>query len=143
MAKFILGALVRHKDFPLGARAHLMMAFGVVCAVFEARNSGLGQVIDAAMVDGVASLTTLIYAMAAQGRWTMDAPGSNFCDGGSHYYDSYETADGKFVAVAPVEPQFYAILVEKLGLDLDQVTNAIGQHWRRLDGSENGSRRKE
>jgi alpha-methylacyl-CoA racemase len=96
----------------------LMMAFGVVCAVFEARNSGQGQVIDAAMVDGVASLTTLIYAMAAQGRWKMDAPGSNFCDGGSNYYDSYETADGKFVAVAAIEPQFYAILVEKLGLDL-------------------------
>ena len=96
----------------------MMMAFGIVCAVFEASRSGQGQVIDAAMIDGVASLTTLIYAMAAQGRWTMDAPGSNFCDGGSHYYDSYETADGQFMAVAATEPQFYAILVDKLGLDL-------------------------
>lgn len=96
----------------------LMMAFGIVCAVFEARQSGQGQVIDAAMVDGVASLTTLIYSMAAQGRWTIDAPGSNFCDGGSHYYDTYETSDGQYLAVAPTEPQFYAILVEKLGLDL-------------------------
>ena len=96
----------------------LMMAFGVVCAIFEARQSGKGQVIDAAMVDGVASLTTLIYSMAAQGRWTMDASGSNFCDGGSHYYDTYETSDGKYLAVAPTEPQFYAVLVEKLGLDL-------------------------
>ena len=96
----------------------LMMAYGIACALLEARRSGRGQVIDAAMVDGVASLTTLIYSMAAQGRWTMDAPGSNFCDGGSHYYDSYETSDGKFVAVAASEPQFYAVLVEKLGLDL-------------------------
>ena len=95
----------------------LMMAFGIVCAVFEARQSGKGQVIDAAMVDGVASLTTLIYSMAAQDRWTMDAPGSNFCDGGSNYYDTYETLDGQYLAVAPTEPQFYAVLVEKLGLD--------------------------
>jgi alpha-methylacyl-CoA racemase len=95
----------------------LMLAFGVACAVFEASRSGQGQVIDAAMVDGVASLTTLIYAMAAEGRWTMDAPGSNFCDGGSHYYNSYETADGRYLAVAASEPQFYAILLEKLGLD--------------------------
>jgi alpha-methylacyl-CoA racemase len=96
----------------------LMLAFGIVCAVFEAARSGTGQVIDAAMVDGVASLTTLIYSMAAQGRWTMDAPGSNFCDGASPYYDSYETADGQFLAVAAVEPQFYAILVDRLGLTL-------------------------
>ena len=96
----------------------LMLAFGVVCAVFEAGRSGQGQVIDSAMVDGVASLTTLIYSMAAQGRFTMDAPGSNFCDGGAHYYNSYATSDGRFVAVAASEPQFYAVLVDKLGLDL-------------------------
>jgi alpha-methylacyl-CoA racemase len=97
----------------------LMLAFGVVCAVFEASRSGQGQVIDSAMVDGVASLTTLIYAMAAQGRFTMDAPGSNFCDGGAHYYNNYATSDGRYLAVAASEAQFYAILVEKLGLDLD------------------------
>jgi alpha-methylacyl-CoA racemase len=96
----------------------LMLAFGMVCAVLEARRSGAGQVIDASMVDGVASLTTLVYAMAAQGRWTMDAPGSNFCDGGSPYYNSYETSDGRYVAVAATEGQFYAILVDGLGLDL-------------------------
>lgn len=95
----------------------LMVAFGIVCAVLHARQTGTGQVIDASMVDGVASLTTLIYAMAAQGRWTMDSPGANFCDGGSPYYNSYETADGRFLAVAATEPQFYAILVERLGLD--------------------------
>ena len=99
----------------------LMLAFGIVCAVFEARRSGLGQIIDSAMIDGVASLTTLIYAMAAQGRYTMDAPGSNFCDGGSHYYDSYRTSDGSFLAVAASERQFYAILVERLGLRLAEL----------------------
>ena len=96
----------------------LMLAYGVVCAVFEASRSGQGQVIDSAMVDGVASLTTLIYSMAAQGRFTMDAPGSNFCDGGAHYYNSYRTSDGRFLAVAASEAQFYAQLVDKLGLDL-------------------------
>jgi alpha-methylacyl-CoA racemase len=94
----------------------MMVAFGIVCALVHARRTGVGQVIDASMVDGVASLTTLIYSMAAQGRWTMDAPGSNFCDGGSPYYNSYETADGRYVAVAATEASFYAILVERLGL---------------------------
>ncbi|MEU7818726.1 CaiB/BaiF CoA-transferase family protein [Pseudonocardia sp. NPDC049154] len=95
----------------------LMLAFGIVSAVLEAHRSGEGQVIDAAMVDGVASLTTLIYSMTAQGRWTLDAPGTNFCDGGSPYYNTYETSDGGWLAVAPIEPQFYRVMVEKLGLD--------------------------
>jgi alpha-methylacyl-CoA racemase len=99
----------------------LMLAFGIMCAVFEARRSGVGQVIDASMVDGVASLTTLIYAMAAQGRWTMDSPASNFCDGGSPYYNSYETSDSRYLAVAATEAQFYAILIERLGLDLREL----------------------
>jgi alpha-methylacyl-CoA racemase len=99
----------------------LMMAFGVVCGLLEARGSGTGQVIDTAMVDGVASLTTLIYAMTAQGRWTLDEPGTNFCDGGSPYYDSYETSDGRWVAVAPIEPQFYRVMVDKLGLSPDDL----------------------
>ena len=111
----------------------LMVAFGIVCAVFEARRSGAGQVIDASMVDGVASLTTLVYAMAAQGRWTMDAPGSNFCDGGSPYYNSYGTSDGRFVAVAATEPQFYAILVERLGLTAEELPDRDDPaNWPRL-----------
>jgi alpha-methylacyl-CoA racemase len=111
----------------------LMVAFGIVCAVFEARRSGAGQVIDASMVDGVASLTTLVYAMAAQSRWTMDAPGSNFCDGGSPYYNSYETSDGRFVAVAATEPQFYAILVERLGLAAEELPDRDDPaNWPRL-----------
>jgi alpha-methylacyl-CoA racemase len=110
----------------------LMLAFGVVCGLLEARRSGTGQVIDAAMTDGVASLTTLIYSMTAQGRW-VDQPGVNFCDGGSPYYDSYATSDGRYVVVAAIEPQFYAALLEKLGLsptDLPDRDNKA--NWPRL-----------
>ena len=96
----------------------LLLAFGLVCAVLESRTTGAGQVIDAAMIDGVASMTTLVHSMIAQGRWH-DPPGTNFCDGGAPYYDSYETSDGLYLAVAPIEPQFYAIMVDKLGLTLD------------------------
>ncbi|WP_433602331.1 CaiB/BaiF CoA transferase family protein [Nocardia sp. CA-135953] len=101
----------------------LMMAFGIVSALFEAQRSGSGQIIDASMVDGVASLTTLIYAMTAQGRWNLDQPGTNFCDGGAPYYATYETADNKFLAVAPIEPQFYATMVGLLDLSLDELPN--------------------
>ena len=98
----------------------LMMAFGIVCGLLETRRSGVGQVIDTAMVDGVASLTTLIYSMTAQGRW-VDEPGTNFCDGGSPYYDTYQTSDGRYMAVAPIEPQFYEVMVGKLGQSLDEL----------------------
>ena len=108
----------------------LMLAFGIVCALLEARNSGHGQVVDGAMVDGVASLTTLIYAMTAQGRWALDEPGTNFCDGGSPYYDSYETSDGRWVAVAPIEPQFYQVMLDKLGLSADDLPDRDDQkNW--------------
>src|SRR5438128_791209 len=94
----------------------LNLAFGVACALFEAQRSGKGQVIDAAMVDGVASLFQSFYGMAATGFHSEDI-GSNFFDGGSPSYNVFETADGKFVSVAPIEPQFWALVVETLGLD--------------------------
>ena len=110
----------------------LMLAFGIACALLEVNRSGTGQVIDAAMTDGVASLTTLIYAMAAQGRW-VDEPGTNFCDGGSPYYDTYQTSDGRYVAVAPIEPQFYAVLLDKLGLSPDDLPDRDDTaSWPRL-----------
>ncbi|MFI5427216.1 CoA transferase [Aeromicrobium sp. UC242_57] len=96
----------------------LMLALGLVSAVVSSRATGTGQVVDAAMVDGVASLTTLVHSMSAQGRWDLDRPGQNFCDGGAPYYDSYVTSDDKYIAVAPIEPQFYAVMVELLGLTL-------------------------
>lgn len=94
----------------------LLLAFGLVCGILEARSSGKGQVIDAAMVDGAATLATLIYALKAQGRY-VDERESNFLDGGAHFNQVYETSDGKHVSICSLEPQFYDELVQKLDLD--------------------------
>jgi alpha-methylacyl-CoA racemase len=94
----------------------LMLAFGIVAALLEASRSGLGQVIDAAMVDGVASLTAMVHGFLAQDRW-VDEVGVNFSDGGSPHYDVYETADGRFLAVAAAETRFYEEFLVHLGLD--------------------------
>ena len=94
----------------------MLLAFGLVCGILEARVSGRGQVIDAAMVDGTALLTTLLHGMRAGGRWS-DDPGTNLLDSGAHFYDVYETADGGHVAVGAIEPQFYARLLGLMGLD--------------------------
>ena len=94
----------------------MSLAYGVVCALLEARGSGKGQVVDAAMIDGVMSLAAPFYAMHESGMHT-DAMGSNLFDGGAPYYNVYETSDGKYVSVAPIEGHFYALLLEKLGLD--------------------------
>jgi alpha-methylacyl-CoA racemase len=93
----------------------LALAFGMVCAMLEARSSGLGQVVDGAMVDGSAVLATMFYEMTARGIWREER-GVNSLDGGAPYYDCYETADGRYVAVGAVEPQFFATLVELLDL---------------------------
>ncbi|MBW2231075.1 MAG: CoA transferase [Deltaproteobacteria bacterium] len=94
----------------------LHLAFGVVCALHEAQRSGRGQVVDAAMVDGVMSLASVFYAMQKIGMHT-DELGTNLFDGGAPFYNVYETSDGKYVSVAPIEPHFYALLLEKLGLN--------------------------
>ncbi len=94
----------------------LYLAFGLVCAILEARSSGEGQVVDAAMVDGAASLMTIIHGFRAMGIWN-DERGTNMLDTGAHFYDVYECADGKYVSIGSIEPQFYAELREKLGLD--------------------------
>ena len=94
----------------------LHLAFGVVCALFEAQRSGRGQVVDAAMVDGVASIYSVFYGMARSGMHTEDI-GTNLFDGGAPFYSVYETADAKFVTLAPIEPHFYVQLLEQLGLD--------------------------
>jgi alpha-methylacyl-CoA racemase len=93
----------------------LSMAYGVVCALLEAQRSGQGQVVDVAMADGVMQLLAPFYGMAASGMHT-DELGSNLFDGGAPFYNVYETADGKYVSVAPIEPHFYALLLEKIGL---------------------------
>lgn len=94
----------------------LHLAFGVVCALFEAQRSGQGQVIDSAMVDGVMSIYQVFYGMTRSGMHTGPV-GTNMFDGGSPFYNVYETADGKYVTAAPIEPKFFALLLEKLGLD--------------------------
>ena len=95
-----------------------MLAFGMVCALLEAQKSGEGQVVDAAMVDGAAVLMTSLFAAAQTGFWREER-GTNMLDSGAHFYEVYETQDGKYMAVGAIEPQFYASLLEKLGLNND------------------------
>jgi alpha-methylacyl-CoA racemase len=91
----------------------MLLAFGIACAAFETARSGEGQVIDAAMVDGAALMLTPFYAARASGFW--GERGTNHLDTGAPFYDTYETADGKFVAVGSVEPKFYAEMLERIG----------------------------
>ncbi len=108
----------------------MLMAYGICAALVERAASGRGQVVDAAIVDGVASLLAMPLMLAAQGRWR-DERGVNLLDGGAPFYDVYETADGKWMAVGALEPQFYAALLAGLGLtglpDRDDPRN-----WPRL-----------
>jgi alpha-methylacyl-CoA racemase len=93
----------------------MLLALGILAALVERAHSGLGQVVDAAMVDGSALLTAFVYGMRASGTW-QDNRGSNLLDGGAPFYDTYATADGQYVAVGALEPQFYAALLDGLGL---------------------------
>lgn len=92
------------------------LAVGVLAALVERQRSGRGQVVDAAMVDGVASLTAFFHGLLQMGAWTTQRA-SNLLDGAAPFYDTYATADGRFVAVGALEPQFFAELLERLGLD--------------------------
>ena len=98
-------------DFGGGA---MMLAFGVVCAALEAKTSGKGQVVDAAMTDGSALLGAMMYGLRAHRSWS-DAREANMLDGGAPFYDTYACADGKFLSVGAIEPQFYAQLLELTG----------------------------
>ena len=93
----------------------MLQAFGVVCGLFEAQKSGKGQVVDSAMVDGVAALMAAIYGMRAAGLWSGKRQ-DNILDGGSHWYDTYETKDSRWICVGSLEPQFYALLLKHTGL---------------------------
>ncbi len=96
----------------------MLLAFGVTCALLEAKGSGHGQVVDAAMVDGTATLMGMMHGIAATGFWSEERE-SNIIDGGAHFYDTYETADGRYVSIGSIEPQFYAELLRLTGLDGD------------------------
>ena len=94
----------------------MLLAVGVLAALYERSRSGRGQVVDAAMVDGAALLTSFIHGMRGQGFW-QDARGTNLLDSGAPFYDTYETADGLHMSVGALEPQFYAALLRGLGLE--------------------------
>ena len=96
----------------------MLLAYGMVCGLLEVTKSNEGQVIDAAMVDGTAALMAMFYSMSASGAFDTQR-GTNLLDGGAHFYDTYETADGEHVSIGSIEPQFYALLMEKAGLDAD------------------------
>jgi alpha-methylacyl-CoA racemase len=94
----------------------MLLAFGIAAALVERASSGKGQVIDAAMVDGASTLMGFFHAMLAMGAWGGER-GTNILDTGAHYYETYETRDGLYISLGSIEPQFYAELIEKLGLD--------------------------
>ena len=93
----------------------MLLAWGIACALVERATSGKGQVVDAAMIDGAALFLTPFYAGRTSGNW--GPRGTNMLDGGAHFYDTYECADGGWLAVGAIEPQFYAALLKGLGLD--------------------------
>ncbi|NHA15910.1 CaiB/BaiF CoA-transferase family protein [Thioalkalivibrio sp. XN279] len=97
----------------------LLLAFGMVCALLERARSGRGQVVDAAMLDGAISMMAMFCGFRAMGLFD-DATGSNLLGGAAHFYDTYETADGRFLAVAPIEPEFYAEFLERMGVDRER-----------------------
>ncbi|MGH8175383.1 MAG: CoA transferase, partial [Steroidobacter sp.] len=101
----------------------MLLAFGMVCALLEAQRSGKGQVVDAAMIDGSIALMAMFIGMQHRGL-SADAVGTHLLSGGAHYYDTYETSDGKFIAIGALEPQFYAELIEKAGLDAAMLSSA-------------------
>jgi alpha-methylacyl-CoA racemase len=94
----------------------MLLAYGMVCALLQTQRSGRGQVIDAAMTDGSALLMAMFSSDLASGQYRCER-GSNMLDGGAHFYDTYETQDGRYVSIGSIEPQFYALLLEKTGAD--------------------------
>lgn len=120
-------------DFGGGA---LYLAFGVCAALLEAQKSGQGQVIDAAMVDGAASLSAAIFGMYASGGWSLER-GTNLLDTGAHFYGTYECSDGEWISIGSIEKKFHMILLDKLGLTEDDIPNRMDkdrwvEHKKRL-----------
>ena len=122
-------------DFGGGA---LYLAFGVLAGLLEAKQSGQGQVIDAAMVDGAASLLSAVYGIHGSGAWNLER-GTNLLDTGAHFYGTYECADGKWISIGSIEGKFHAELLEKLGLEPDDIPDRMDrtrwvEHKKRLTG---------
>jgi alpha-methylacyl-CoA racemase len=106
----------------------LLLAYGVLAALLERVHSGRGQVVDAAMVDGAAALMTIFHSTQQVG-FTNDERGTNLLDSGSHFYDAYETRDGRWISIGSFEPQFYALLLEKLELDPGDWPQMEREEW--------------
>jgi len=132
----VLGATQRVGELPMfaintvgdyGAGA-MLLAFGVVCGLLEARASGQGQVIDAAMVDGAALFTASLHGMHAAGAWS-EAPGTNLLDSGAHFYEVYRASDGRHVAVGAIEPKFYLRLLELLEIPVEEMPQWDRERW--------------
>jgi alpha-methylacyl-CoA racemase len=104
----------------------MLLAFGIVCALQERSRSGRGQVVDTAIIDGAASFLSGAIGLQAQGAWRDGAPGQNFLSGAAHFYGTYETRDGRWVAVGAIEPKFHEILIKKLGLDCSDFEEGVG-----------------
>ena len=94
----------------------MLLAVGVLAGIVQARSTGIGQVVDAAMVDGAALLASMMYGMKAMGIWD-GGRGANLLDTGAHFYDIYETSDGEYISLGGIEPQFYAEMLDRLGID--------------------------
>lgn len=111
----------------------MLLAFGVMAALSHVQHTGQGQVVDAAITDGSALLTALIQGWHSVGLWK-DQAGINNGDGGAHFYDTYRCADGKYISIGPMEPQFYQLFLEKLGLTEDEEFKAQwkAKYWSNL-----------
>lgn len=107
----------------------MFLAFSALSAIHHANTTGEGQVIDCAMTEGAGLLMTAFYELSARGNWNNERA-SNHLDGGAHFYNTYETADGKFISLAPLEPQFYALFREKLGLEND---SSYDEQWNQAN----------
>jgi alpha-methylacyl-CoA racemase len=110
----------------------MLLAYGLVCALLEVSKSGKGQVVDAAMIDGTSALMAMFYSMSASGRFHLDR-GTNLLDGGAHFYDTYRTKDDEHICIGSIEPQFYALLIEKAGLDAEKFAPQMDEsQWPEL-----------
>jgi len=110
----------------------MYLAFGIACALLERHSSGCGQVVDAAMSEGAASMMSIFYARLAAGAW-QDERGANAIDGGAPWYSVYETADGKYISIGAIEARFYAKLLDLLGLDPATLPKQHDKaHWPEL-----------
>jgi alpha-methylacyl-CoA racemase len=110
----------------------MLLAFGVVCALLESQRSGKGQVVDAAMVDGSAVLMSMFWAFKNIGMFDESARGTNLLDTGAHFYDVFECADGEWVSIGSIEPQFYALLLEKTGVSAEFAAQMDRSKWPQL-----------